>query len=257
MNSSLIKFNNVTKMYNEEKGIKNVSFSIKKGEIHGIIGSNGAGKTSIIKTVLNHLKVDSGTILFKDKPLSHMKEFNSFKKHVGYVPDDEVLLENLTPLEIVDFVSKAYGLSSKETLDNAKNLFNLLQLKEVNQNVNLFSRGMKKKVQLVSALCVNPELLILDEPISGFDPNVIYLLKKLLLSLRDHGKAIFISTHDLNIATQLCDRVTMIHNGEVLLSGKTSDVLLEHNVRTLEELFISKTLNADNEELLRNVVANL
>ncbi|PLR75316.1 hypothetical protein CU633_21780 [Bacillus sp. V3-13] len=257
MRESLIVFEEITKMYTEEKGIKNVSFPIHKGEIHGIIGSNGAGKTSIIKLLLNHMKSDKGSIRYNGTPLLSSKDFVSFKRNIGYVPDDEILLENLTPLEIIEFVSQAYEFSKSKALENAHQLFDLLELYDLNANVNFFSRGMKKKVQLVSALCTRPELLILDEPIAGFDPKVIYLLKKLFQALRDSGKGIFISTHDLNIANEICDRITMIHNGEVLLTGNKNEILAKYQTDSLEELFISQTMSVNNEELVRHVVANM
>lgn len=253
----LLTLEHVIKMYTQDKGIKNVSFSINKGEIHGIIGSNGAGKTSIIKLILNHMELDKGTIRYNGTPLSKPKDFITFKRNVGYVPDDEILLENLSPLEIIEFVSQAYGFQKSKALENAQQLFNLLELYDLNSNVNYFSRGMKKKVQFVSALCTNPDLLILDEPIAGFDPKVIYLLKKLFQALRDNGKGIFISTHDLNIANELCDRITMIHNGEVLLTGEKKEILSKYKSSSIEELFISQTMGVNNEELVQNVVANM
>jgi ABC-2 type transport system ATP-binding protein len=257
MIDSLVKMEEVTKMYTKDKGVKDISFAIDKGEIHGIIGSNGAGKTSIIKLLLNHIKSDKGTIRYNGNSLSNQKDFISFKRNVGYVPDDEILLENLSPIEIIEFVSQAYGFQKSKALENAHQLFNLLELDDLNSNVNFFSRGMKKKVQLVSALCTNPDLLILDEPIAGFDPKVIYLIKKLFRALRDSGKGIFISTHDLNIANELCDRVTMIHNGTVLVTGNKDTILSQYRVESLEELFISQTMNVNNEELVRHVVANM
>lgn len=191
-------------MYNKETGIKEISFSVSEKEIHGLIGANGAGKTTIIKVILNFLDHDSGSITWKGNKIN--KNDSTYKKQIGYVPDDEVLLENLTPNEIIEFVGYAYGLTKSKINRSAQALYNLMQLEEVNLDVNGFSRGMRKKVQLVTALISNPELLILDEPIAGFDPNMIYLIKQLLMELREKEKGILISTHDLNFAKELGSR---------------------------------------------------
>ena len=255
MSSRTLELQHVTKMYNANKGIRDVSFILHQHEIHGLIGVNGAGKTSIIKCVMNQIRLDSGTILWQSQPVSGKSE--EYKKYIGYVPDDEVLLDNLTPNEIVEFVGYAYGLSKEKINKNAKALFELLQLQEVDHNVSGFSRGMRKKVQLVSALIANPKLLILDEPIAGFDPHMIFLMKQLFLELRKQGTAFLISTHDLNFANQICDRVTMIHQGQVLMSGNVQELLAAHNCTNLEELFVSHTLQSAKKERLIDVVANL
>lgn len=251
----LLKLENVTKMYTQTKGIKNINLTINENEIHGLIGLNGAGKTSIIKTILNIIKHESGAIYWDKQEV--MPEDTVFRKRIGYVPDDEVVLNHLTPIEILEFVGFSYGIDKDIIAKRSKEILNLLHLEEMNVNVNSFSRGMKKKVQLASALLSNPKLLILDEPIAGFDPNVIFLLKQLLRELKQKGTSMLISTHDLGFAQEVCDKVSFIKEGEILLTGTIDELLKFEKCNSLEELFISKNLEKSSRELLKNVVDNL
>ncbi|WP_223192411.1 ABC transporter ATP-binding protein [Paenibacillus sedimenti] len=243
-------------MYDRDKGIKNINLSVNEHEIHGLIGMNGAGKTSIIKAMLLQMLIDEGTISWQGNVIN-MKDEVSYRKRIGYVPDDEVLLDHLTPYEIIEFTGFAYEMTKDKIRQNAEGLFQVLQLSELHMNVGGFSRGMRKKVQLAAALLSNPKLLILDEPIAGFDPQVIYMIKQLLREWKLKGNGVLISTHDMGFAEQLCDRVTLIHRGEVLLSGSVSGMLAEHGCQSLEELFISLTLMPSAKELVKDVVANL
>lgn len=250
----LLGIENITKMYNENTGIKDISFTINKSEIHGLIGVNGAGKTSIIKLILKLLKEDSGEITWKNE---NIKNIMQYRRSIGYVPDDEVLLDNLTPMEIMEFVGFSYGLNRAMIMEKSCRIFEVLDLVKLNTNVNSFSRGMRKKVQLASAILSNPELLILDEPIAGFDPNMIFLLKQLFLELKRKGSSLLISTHDLNFASEICDKVTFIQDGQVLLTGNIKELLRKEQCNSLEELFISKSSSKTSRERLKNVVENL
>jgi ABC-2 type transport system ATP-binding protein len=252
---SILSLHRVTKMYNREKGIRDISLSLHAGEIHGLIGVNGAGKTSVIKLMLNLMPWDDGELRWEGEIVRY-GDYH-YKKQIGYVPDDEVLLEHLTPMEIAEFAGRAYGLSKEKIKRNALRLFELLQLPEMNANVNGFSRGMRKKVQLACALLAHPKLLVLDEPVAGLDPHMIYLIKQLLLELKSQGGSILVSTHDLFFAEQLCDRVTLLHEGRVLLTGYVRDLLEQHACATLEELFVQKTLHPSAKEMIHDVVVDL
>lgn len=222
----MLELQQVSKMFNSEKGLKQIDFIAKPGEIHALIGENGAGKTSIIKTILSYHPIDQGTIIWKNKPIKFGDY--EYKQEIGYIPDDETLLEYLTPNEIIEFIINAYRLDATQARSNAEHLFKLLDLQETNIIVNQFSRGMRKKVQLVSALIHHPKLLILDEPISGFDPTIISIMKDLLIELKNSGTSVVISTHDLSIANDIFDRVSVVKNGRIVLSS-TKQELLKRN----------------------------
>lgn len=252
---ALVSLVKVTKMYTKAKGVQKIDLNTYPGEIHGLIGMNGAGKTTILKIILGLLCIDSGQLLWDNKMVSQRDL--SYRCQISYVPDDEALLEHLTPWEIVHFVGRTYGMNSASINEKARRLFELLGLQEIHDSVDGFSRGMRKKVQLVSALLPNSRLLILDEPIAGFDPNSIYLMKKLLMELRKKEISIIISSHDLNFAEELCNRVTFIHQGQILLSGHTERLLEQHKCKNLEELFVSRTLNPGMQMVYDDVVAHL
>lgn len=222
----MLELQQVSKMFTSEKGLKNIDFKVNPGEIHALIGENGAGKTSIIKTILSYYPIDNGKILWENKPILFGNY--SYKREIGYIPDDETLLEYLTPNEIIEFIINAYSLNPTQARQNAKRLFRLLDLQETNIIVNQFSRGMRKKVQLVSALIHHPKMLILDEPISGFDPTIISIMKDLLIELKNKGTSVIISTHDLSIANDIFDHVSVVKNGEIVLSS-TKQELIKQN----------------------------
>ncbi|KQU13091.1 hypothetical protein ASG65_12140 [Bacillus sp. Leaf13] len=251
----MLELQNVNKMFNDIKGLKNINLIANKGEIHALIGENGAGKTSIIKTILGYFPIDSGKVIWSGKQVQ-FGEFK-YKKEIGYVPDDETLLEYMTPNEIIEFIINAYKLDRKKARKNAEDLFELLDLKETKVLVNQFSRGMRKKVQLVSALIHNPKLLILDEPIAGFDPTMVTVLKDLLLELRKSGKGIIISTHDLTIAEGISDRVSVVKSGEIVASLTKSDFLEDYeNLQNLYSTIYQKEVNILRGQI-NNVVSSL
>ena len=242
-------------MYSPHTGIREIDIEIHRAEIHGLIGVNGAGKTTMIKVMLGLLAADQGNVWFSGLPAGYRNP--EYRQQLSYVPDDEVLLEHLTPREIVRFVGRAYRLDPQRVEEKAQRLFRLLSLKETDVSVDGFSRGMRKKVQICAALVVDCKLLILDEPTAGLDPNTIYLLKQLLIELQMKGVGVVVSTHDLGLAQELCGRVTLIDQGQILLSGLKDPLLLEHRVTTVEALFVAKTLNPSLKEAYQDVVRDL
>ncbi|WP_281890854.1 ABC transporter ATP-binding protein [Paenibacillus sp. YYML68] len=251
----LIGLHQITKMYSADKGVTHINLEVHAGTIHGLIGANGSGKTTLIKIMLNQLKVDSGHVSWEGRTLG-ASEYQ-YRKRIGYMPDDEALLDHLTPMEIVRFAGYTYGMEKNKIEENARTLFELLELSDVHSNVNGFSRGMRKKVQLAVAMIHHPKLIILDEPIAGFDPNMIYIIKQLLSELRNHGTTVLVSTHDLHFADQLADCVTMIDQGKLLLTGNKDEILHQYAVNTIEELFVKLKLKPSSKELITRVVANL
>jgi len=251
----LLELKNVYKKFNDLKGLKGVNLKINPGKIHILIGENGAGKTSIIKAILSYYPIDSGQILWNGHNLT-FGEYE-YKKEIGYVPDDETLLDYLTPNEILNFIENSYRVNKDKSKEIAKNLFELLDLKETNTLVNQFSRGMRKKVQLVSALIHNPKLLILDEPIAGLDPTMIVVLKDLLKELRNKGKGIIVSTHDLAIAEEIGNEISIVKDGTVVASLSKENLEKEYgSLQNLYSSIYSKEVNTLRSQI-NNVVSSL
>ena len=232
---NLLEIKNLTKIYSKNiKAANNVSLTIKKGEIFGFIGHNGAGKTTTIKCVVGLLDYNNGEILFEGR---NIKEFPlEFKKQIAYIPDNPDLYEYLTGLQYLNFVCDIYGISKEERLKDIKKyseMFDIeLNLKDL---VSTYSHGMKQKLALISALVRHPKLLILDEPFVGLDPKAAYDLKVVMKEMCDEGCSIFFSTHVLEVAEKLCDKIAIIKKGEIIVCG---DVDIVTGDSSLENVFL-------------------
>ena len=232
---NLLEIKNLTKIYSKNiKAANGVSLTIKKGEIFGFIGHNGAGKTTTIKCVVGLLNYNNGEILFEGR---NIKEFPlEFKKQIAYIPDNPDLYEYLTGLQYLNFVCDIYGISKEERLKDIKKyseMFDIeLNLKDL---VSTYSHGMKQKLALISALVRHPKLLILDEPFVGLDPKAAYDLKVVMKEMCDEGCSIFFSTHVLEVAEKLCDKIAIIKKGEIIVCG---DVGIVTGDSSLENVFL-------------------
>lgn len=232
---NLLEIKNLTKIYSKNiKAANGVSLTIKKGEIFGFIGHNGAGKTTTIKCVVGLLNYNNGEILFEGR---NIKEFPlEFKKQIAYIPDNPDLYEYLTGLQYLNFVCDIYGISKEERLKDIKkysDMFDIeLNLKDL---VSTYSHGMKQKLALISALVRHPKLLILDEPFVGLDPKAAYDLKVVMKEMCDEGCSIFFSTHVLEVAEKLCDKIAIIKKGEIIVCG---DVDIVTGDSSLENVFL-------------------
>ena len=232
---NLLEIKNLTKIYSKNiKAANGVSLTIKKGEIFGFIGHNGAGKTTTIKCVVGLLNYNNGEILFEGR---NIKEFPlEFKKQIAYIPDNPDLYEYLTGLQYLNFVCDIYGISKEERLKDIKKyseMFDIeLNLKDL---VSTYSHGMKQKLALISALVRHPKLLILDEPFVGLDPKAAYDLKVVMKEMCDEGCSIFFSTHVLEVAEKLCDKIAIIKKGEIIVCG---DVDIVTGDSSLENVFL-------------------
>ena len=204
---NLLEIKNLTKIYSKNiKAANDVSLMIKKGEIFGFIGHNGAGKTTTIKCVVGLLDYNDGEILFEGR---NIKEFPlEYKKQIAYIPDNPDLYEYLSGLQYLNFVCDIYGISKDERLKDIKKyseMFDIeLNLKDL---ISTYSHGMKQKLALISALVRHPKLLILDEPFVGLDPKAAYDLKVVMKEMCNEGCSIFFSTHVLEVAEKLCDKI--------------------------------------------------
>lgn len=231
----MIEIKNLTKIYNKtKKAVDNVSITINDGEIFGFIGHNGAGKTTTIKCMMGILNFEEGDILIdkmsiKDKPLE-------CKKIMAYLSDNPEVYENLTGLEFINFVCDMYEVEDSVRGDNIIKYAEMFNIKNnLNDNISSYSHGMKQKITLIASLCHNPKILILDEPFVGLDPTSVFDLKKVMKELTKKGGIVFFSTHILEVAEKLCDKVAIIKNGKIVTSGTMKEVKGD---KTLENVFL-------------------
>lgn len=238
----MIEIKNVSKAY--KKGIKvvnNLSLTIKDGEIFGFLGPNGAGKTTTIKMITGILEIDSGKILIDGKDIS--KDAINAKKRFGFVPDNPDMFLKLKGIEYLNFIGDVYDISIDERKERINKLAKEFEMEEVlNNKIESYSHGMRQKIVIMSALLHQPQNLILDEPLTGLDPKSSFDLKKIMREYTKEKKAVFFSTHVLEVAERLCDRVGIIDNGSLIFVGTYDDLKNQFKEDlSLEELFMEIT----------------
>lgn len=231
----MIEIKNVSKSYNgKKKALDNVSFKVNDGEIFAFIGHNGAGKTTLIKMIIGILDFDEGDILIDNKSIK--TNTIECKKIMSYVPDNPDMYENMKAIDFINFVCDMYETPyeiRKNNIDKYAKMFELTD--KLNNDISSFSHGMKQKVALIAALAHDPKILIMDEPFVGLDPKAVYDVKEIMKEMIKSGKTIFFSTHILDVAEKLCDRVAIIKNGKIVKIGKMKDIKGDES---LEEVFL-------------------
>lgn len=230
----MIEIKNVTKKYGDKTAIKNINFDIKDGEIFGFIGHNGAGKTTMIKSLVGILDFEDGDILINNKSIK--KDPIACKLQMAYVPDNPDLYENMTAIDFINFICDMYDTDLETRKENILKYAKMFEIENnLNDDISSFSHGMKQKVALTAALSHNPQVLIMDEPFVGLDPKAVFDIKSVMKEMTKEGKTIFFSTHILDVAEKLCDRVAIIKNGSIIKIGKMKDIKGDSS---LEEVFL-------------------
>ena len=219
----MLRIENLTKKFGDKKAVDSLSLHIEPGEICGFIGHNGAGKTTTIKSIVGILKFDEGEILVdgmsvKESPIE-------CKKKIAYIPDNPDLYEFMTGISYLNFIADIYNVSSQDRTERIKKYGDLLELTDdLAQPISAYSHGMKQKLAIISAWIHNPKLIIMDEPFVGLDPKSSHILKEMMRDVCDKGGAIFFSTHVLEVAEKLCDKIAIIKNGQLIKSGTMEEV---------------------------------
>jgi len=230
----MISIRNLTKRYGEKVAVKNLNLEIGDGEIFGFIGHNGAGKTTTIKCVVGIQNFDEGEILIdgmsiKEKPLD-------CKRIVAYIPDNPDLYELLTGIQYLNFIADLCRISPQERKDAIDKYASIFGLDSVlGDMIQSYSHGMKQKLALISAFIRKPKVLILDEPFVGLDPKAAFDVKEIMRDMCKQGCSIFFSTHVLEVAEKLCDKVAIIKNGEIVTTGTMEEV---KGNKSLEDVFL-------------------
>ena len=230
----MLRIEHLTKKFGEKKAVDDLSLHIQKGEIYGFIGHNGAGKTTTIKSVVGILDFDEGEIYIDGKSV----RTNSLecKKDIAYIPDNPDLYEFMTGLQYLSFISDIFGVGDKERKERIEKYADAFQLKDdLNSVISSYSHGMKQKLAVISALVHEPKLIIMDEPFVGLDPIASHLLKEIMRQRCDEGGAIFFSTHVLEVAEKLCDKIAIIKGGKLIKSGTMEEV---RGDSSLESVFL-------------------
>lgn len=230
----MLNIEHLTKVYGDKKAVDDLSLDIAPGEIYGFIGHNGAGKTTTIKSCCGILKFDSGEIRIDG--VSMKEKSLECKSKLAYIPDNPDLYDFMTGIQYLNFVADVFGVSADE---RQKKTHELAEAFEITDNlaeaISSYSHGMKQKLAIISALLHSPKLVIMDEPFVGLDPKASHLLKQLMREICDNGGAIFFSTHVLEVAEKLCDKIAIIKNGKLIKSGTIEEVKGD---TSLEDVFL-------------------
>ncbi len=230
----MLRIEHLTKKYDQYKAVDDLSLHIEKGTIYGFIGHNGAGKTTTLKSVVGILPFDEGEIWVDG--VSIQKNPLECKKKMAYIPDNPDLYEYLSGVQYLNFVADVYKVSQADREQRIKKYADMLELTDdLAQPISAYSHGMKQKLAVIAAFIHEPQLMIMDEPFVGLDPKASHLLKQMMRDLCDRGGAIFFSTHVLEVAEKLCDKIAIIKNGKLVISGRTQDVTQND---TLEDVFL-------------------
>ena len=230
----MLKIEHLTKTFGEKKAVDNLSLHIAPGEIYGFIGHNGAGKTTTLKSVVGIQNFDEGEITIcgtsiKTDPLT-------CKKQIAYIPDNPDLYEYMTGIKYLNFIADIFGIGSTERMERIHKYADIFELTaDLAQPIASYSHGMKQKLAIISAWIHDPKLIIMDEPFVGLDPKAAHLLKGMMREVCDNGGAIFFSTHVLEVAEKLCDKVAIIKAGKLIRSGTMEEVKGDDS---LEEVFL-------------------
>ena len=235
----MLNIENLSKSYGEKKAVIDLSIHIAPGEIYGFIGHNGAGKTTTLKACAGILQFDKGEI-FVDG-VSMKKDPIGCKKKMAYIPDNPELYDFMTGLQYLDFIADIYGVTIEERKERIHKYASAFELeKDLPVLISSYSHGMKQKLAIISAWIHSPKLIMMDEPFVGLDPKAAKLLKDMMREVCDNGGAIFFSTHVLDVAEKLCDKVAIIKKGELIRSGTMEQVKGDES---LEDVFLE--LEAD------------
>lgn len=239
----MLKLNNISKSYNKGaiKAVDNIDLEIKSGEIFGFLGPNGAGKTTTIKMIVGLLKPDEGKIILDG--INVWEESLKAKSMISYVPDNPEIYDKLNGIEYLNFIADMYGISKSDRKTKIEYYSKLFDIENaLGDIISSYSHGMKQKLVLTAALINDPDLFILDEPMVGLDPKSSFNLKEVMRKMCDEGKTVFFSTHVMEVAEKLCDRIAIINKGKIIAYG-TMDELRSHakERETLENIFLELT----------------
>ena len=230
----MLKIENLTKVYGDKKAVDDLSLHIAPGEIYGFIGHNGAGKTTTLKSVAGILQFDAGEIYINGKSVKEQPL--ECKKEIAYIPDNPDLYDFMSGIKYLNFIADIFGVSAEDRAARIKKYADTFELTDsLAEPIAAYSHGMKQKLAIIAAWLHTPRLIIMDEPFVGLDPKAAHILKEMMREECDNGGAIFFSTHVLEVAEKLCDKVAIIKAGKLIRSGTMEEVKGD---ASLEQVFL-------------------
>lgn len=230
----MLEINNITKTFGNYRALNDVTLHIRQGKVFGLLGPNGAGKSTLIRIVNHIIRPDSGELFFNGHPMT-----DADVVQIGYLPEERGLYKKMKVGEQAIYLARLKGLAKATAEKRLHQWFDRLEIDGWwNRKVEELSKGMQQKVQFVVTVLHEPQLLIFDEPFSGFDPVNADILKREMLRLKEQGTTIIFSTHNMPSAEELCDEIALINHSEVVLSGPLSDIKAQHQGQDLDRIFI-------------------
>ncbi len=249
----MLELKGISKKYNVFPAVDNVSFSIQPGEILGYLGPNGAGKTTTIKMLTGLLQPTSGDIYFHGKKIKN--DMVEYKKKIGYVPEEPDIYPHLSAYDYLLMVGRLRQIPEKPLKAKIEQFMELLKLSlEMQSSISSYSKGMVQKVLLSAALLHDPDILLLDEPLSGLDVETSLIIKDLVKQLSNEGKIIFYCSHILEVVEKVCSRVIIIHKGKILTDDSVENLRNLMKVPSLEEIFSQLVIQQDTEKISKEIV---
>jgi ABC-2 type transport system ATP-binding protein len=240
--------------YGEKEVLKGINLEIHKGEIIGYIGTNGAGKSTTIKIILGIVNGYSGVVKVLGRDIS--KETIEYKRKIGYVPEVAEIYDNLTAREYLTFIGELYGLEYAVAEEKSERLMRVFAIADAfDSRINSYSKGMKQKVLIIASLLHNPDILFLDEPLSGLDANSVMVVKEILSMLSRQGKTIFYSSHIMDVVERISNRIILINNGQIAADGSFKQLKEKSKEASLEQIFNQITGFDEYESLAKQFVS--
>ena len=251
----IIEIKNLSKRYGEKEVLKNISLDVSKGNIIGYIGPNGAGKSTTIKIILGLISEYDGKVKIFGRDI---KEENfEYKNKIGYVPEVVKVYESLTAKEYLTFIGQLYGIEYEKCDNKARRLMKVLGIEDAYESrISSYSKGMKQKVAIISSVLHNPDILFLDEPLSGLDANSVLLIKEIINRLKEDGKTIFYSSHIMEVVEKISDRIIVLNDGNIVADGNFDEIRNSSFDSSLEEIFNELT-GFDQHNDLSNEFVNI
>jgi ABC-2 type transport system ATP-binding protein len=248
---STVDVNHISKSFGSRRAVIDVTFSVQGGEVLGLLGPNGSGKSTLMRTIVGIIKPDAGNVLVLSTDVSTNPV--AVKKMIGYVPEAPRLYEFLSGVEYLDFVADVHGLTKPEKQERILEFLKALDLEgRENELIHGYSQGMKQKLAIAAALLHHPRVLVLDEPLNGLDPRSARIVKEVIHKFKNNGIPTIFSTHVLEIADAICDRIIIMYNGQVIAEGTTQELKAKAGSAgsTLEEVFLKLTGTSDTRDIV-------
>lgn len=252
--NQILEIIDLKKSFGEKQVLKGINLKINKGSIIGYIGPNGAGKSTTVKIIMGLVTGYTGEIRIFGEDIS--KDDGSYKKKIGYVPEVPEIYDSLTGKEYLTFIAQLYDIDYDKADNKARKLMDILGIADVyEKRISSYSKGMKQKLILISSLIHDPEILFLDEPLSGLDANSVMIIKEILSYLAKEGKTIFYSSHIMEVVEKISDRIILINNGEIVADGNFEELKSNYKESSLESIFNEVTGFHQYKELAENFIS--